>query len=492
MNYKITNTVYDVCEFGRTQAQWNQACVMDTAEDIANKWNELVETGKFITLKKINSKAFVRMKNYLEGFQIFRVDKNGKVKPREELSVNKKLNRTEYCAFSKEELLYICWVLKATKLYNGECSTLYEKCLEIIGLEHNSLAVAHVEEIALNLVLRTNCGFQEFYELLTSWEECAFEGSLQLPYVKNIVDFNISQLKRTVEAGMEEVGDVHATRLSVLSMEKEFFYVLRYDVFPKKRKFQELFSIDFLKKVLNTYERAKYYFFRNILRIIERQMEDILQAMVEYREANGKGGTAKLESLVSACWFEKINGAGNHSDVPWSKIAEGFSKVNLSIDQIREDMWNSRIRPSSIARAFNESFSLYGFAFEKTINDENQTASRNVAPRIQKLLMERNQKVSREILLLSVLLARANGIDEQMDMTYVKEHILYNSRFSKELNEKDNAVDGYFIYMMNEFDQISCVEERKDLLKKVSENLMWEISENIFHDILYNKGGIGR
>ena len=492
MNYKITNAVYEACAFGETQAKWSEPHVIHAAEEIANKWNELVETGKFLTLKKVNSKAFVRVKKYLEGFQLFRVDKNGNVKPREELSVNKKLNSSDSCAFSKEELLYICWVLKESGLYCGECRSLFAKLLEIIGLECDFLAVAHVEDVALNLVLQTDCGFQEFYELLSSWEEDLIEGSLQLPYVKNIVELNISQLERTVEAGMEEVGDIHATRLSVMSMEREFISVLRYGMFPEKRKFHEIFTEDFCQKILNTYERGKYYFFRIILRIVERQMEDILKAMMEYREANGKGGTAKLEALVSACWFEKINGAGNHSDVPWSKIAEGFSKVTLTIDQIREDMWNSRIRPSSIARAFNDAFSLYGFAFEKAIDDENQTAARNVAPRIQKLLMERNQKVSREILLLSVLLARANGIDEQMDMTYVKEHILYNSRFSKKLDEKDNVIDGYFAYMMKEFDQISCVEDRMDLLKKVSENLMWEVSENVFHDILYNKGGIGK
>ena len=71
----------------------------------------------------------------------------------------------------------------------------------------------------------------------------------------------------------------------------------------------------------------------------------------------------------------------------------------------------------------------------------------------------------------------------------MKEHVLYNSRYLKKLDEQGNEIDGYFVYMMNEFDKLTSVDDRVRLLKKVSENLTWEISENVFHDILYNKGG---
>ena len=42
---------------------------------------------------------------------------------------------------------------------------------------------------------------------------------------------------------------------------------------------------------------------------------------------------------------------------------------------------------------------------------------------------------------------------------------------------------------MEEFDEIPCPEARMKLLKEVSEDLSWDISQNVFHNILYNKGG---
>lgn len=491
MNYKFTRKIYELCDYGNTMELWDLESVMLHAESIAKQHNAIAQKEVFVTLKKVNVKAFIKLKKYLEGFQLFRVDKNGQIKPQEELTVNKKLNYTEYCGWTKEECLYLCWVLKAAKLYEGDCLTMYAELLEVIGEEYRPLEFSNIEDVILSLVLQTDQSFEEYYDLLNDWmkEEKDEEGTLQLPYAASIPQLTFKQWKQIVDAGMEVVDNIQATRVSMATLESEFNAILRSGIFPEKKTVHEIFSEGFCKKIVNTNARRKFYFFRILLRIIEKQMEDMIQAMEEYREANGKMGTKRIEELVSHCWFEKVKNTGNHSDIPWSKIAEGANKVDLTLEQIREDLWNSRIRPSSIARAFNEAFSLYGYAFEKPVNDDNKEASRNVAPRIQKLLMEPKQTISRELLLLSVLLARANGIDDQMNLTYVKEHILYNSRYPKELDVKGNEIDGYFVYMMNQFDEISRIEDRVDLLKKVSENLMWEISENVFHDILYNKGG---
>ena len=500
MNYRITRKFYEECNYQNTSDIWEQASVMESAKRIACEYNDIVQTDVFPAMKKIDAKAFEKLKKYLKGFQLFRVDKDGKIREQEALYVNKKLNPSDTCSFSKEDLLYLCWVLKENELYKGDYLSCYAELLEIIGQEYNPLQFSNVEDVALSLVLQTGQGFEAYAYLLRDWIEKEEQGSLKLPYAKSIKELTFAQWKKIVEAGMEEADNVQATRVSMATIGSEFTAVLCSKSYDGTQGIHDIFSKSFCEKIVNTDARRKFYFFRILLRIMEKQMDEIIQALEEYCSGNSKSGTVKIEALVSNCWFEKVKDTGNHSELPWSKIAEGPRQVirlanepleigKITIEQVREDFWNSRIRPSSIAKAFNEAFSLHGYAFEKEMEDDNQEAVRNVAPRIQKLLMEPKQKISREMLLLSVLLARANGIDDHMDLSYVKEHILYNSRYPKKLDVQGNEIDGYFVYLMEEFDDIICPKERMKLLKNVSEDLSWEISKNVFHDILYNKGG---
>lgn len=491
MNYKVTRKIIESCDLTKLE----QDSVMESAKHIACEYNEIVEADAFPTLKKVDVKTFEKLKKYIKSFHVFRMDKEGNILEQEALYVNKKLNPSDTCSFSKEDLLYLCWVLKENNLCKEDCSSLYEELLEIVGVEYNPLLFSNVEDITLSLVLQTGQGFWSYAHLLRNWMEKEEQGSLILPYANHIDKLTLEQCKKIVEAGMEEADNVQATRVSMFTIESEFNKVLANKLYDGKQGVHDIFSKSFCEKIVNTEARRKFYFFRILLRIIEKQVEDILKALKEYCDGERKAGTQKIEKLVSECWFVKEKGAGNHSDIPWSKIAEGPRKVirlekeadqRISIEQVEEDLWNSRIRPSSIAKSFNDAFSMHGYAFEKECEDG---TGRNVAPRIQKLLLESNQKVSREMLLLSVLLARANGIDVQMDMDYVQEHILYNSRYSKTLDVKGNEIDGYFVYLMEEFDEISCPEARMKLLKEVSEDLSWDISKNVFHDILYNKGG---
>ena len=491
MNYKVTRTIIEACDLTNLE----QDRVMESAKYIAYEYNKIVETDAFPSLKKVEAKTFEKLKKMVKGFQLFRMDRDGNILEQESLYVNKKLNPSDTCCFRKTELLYLCWVLKATNLYKENVADLYGRLLEIVGQEESSFLFCSVEDVALNLVLQTNQGFGSYVHLLRDWMEKEELGSLVLPYAKNINDLTLMQCKNIVESGMEEVDNVHATRVSMATINSEFHAVLLSGIFDGTQGIHDIFTKSFCEKIVNTEARRKFYFFRILLRIIEKQVEDIKVAIEEYCNGNSKLGTQKIEELVSNCWFVKVKETGNYSDIPWSKIAEGPRKVirleteedeRITLEQMEADLWNSRLRPSSIAKAFNDAFSIHGFAFEKESEDG---TGRNVAPRIQKLLLEQNQKISREMLLLTVLLARANGIDEQMNMDYVREHVLFNSRYSKKLDEKRNEIDAYFKYLMEAFDEILRPEARMKLLKEVSEELTWDISQNVFHDILYNKGG---
>ena len=501
MNYKYIRKAYEELDYGNKQELWKQDSVMECAKRIASEMNEIVQEGVFVTLKKVDAKSFVKLQKYLEGFQLFRVDKNGQILEQETLYVNKKLNPSDTCNFTKEETLYFCWVLKEAGLHEGATADLYEEWMEILGQEYSPHLFSNVEDVILSLVFQTGYGFEAYQYMLQDWihKEKDVKGSLCLPYAESAKDLTFALWKQTVEAGMEEVENVYQTRVSMETLGSEFNSVLRSRSFNGKQGLHDVFTESFCEKIVNTETRRKFYFFRILLRIMEKQKEDILQALEEYCKGQSKVGTKKVEELVANCWFEKVKETGNYSDIPWSKIAEGPRKVirladepwmegKITLEQVREDFDNSKIRPSSIARAFNDAFSVHGYAFEKASDDEDQGTGRNVGPHIQKLLMKPNQKISRETLLLSVLLARANGIDSHMDLDYVKEHILYNSRYLKKLDVKNNEIDGYFVYLMEEFDDILCQEERMKLLKNVSEDLRWELSENVFHDILYNKG----
>lgn len=76
------------------------------------------------------------------------------------------------------------------------------------------------------------------------------------------------------------------------------------------------------------------------------------------------------------------------------------------------------------------------------------------------------RRITKPLLLLMVLLAKVYGV-EGLDMDYVKEHILENSRFDPELNE-NNRVESYFIDVFSKLESYPeyTIKERMRLLKK--------------------------
>ena len=177
MNYKVTREIIEACDLANLEQEW----VMDSAKSIAYKYNKIVETDAFPSLRKIDVKTFEKFKKLVKGFKLFRMDKDGNILEQEALYVNKKLNPSDACSFSKTELLCLCWVLKETNLYRDNIADLYGKLLEIVGLEDTSFLFSSVEDVILNLVLQTNQGFGSYEYLLNNWMEKEESGSLILP-----------------------------------------------------------------------------------------------------------------------------------------------------------------------------------------------------------------------------------------------------------------------------------------------------------------------
>lgn len=95
-------------------------------------------------------------------------------------------------------------------------------------------------------------------------------------------------------------------------------------------------------------------------------------------------------------------------------------------------------------------------------------------------LMTEDKKVSRELLLLTVLFIKAKGV--KIGMNYVQNNVLYNSRFSREF--KNTVFEQYFSSTFQKLEYKGSQEERKQTLKKAT----WEMEEQYLFEYCSEKG----
>lgn len=513
MRYEFAKCVYQITNYNVTRELWS-------CEETKSRVQQMGED--FLSI-------FTKIQKDVERVRKKCLYPDGSFMPRHHIVGMKTFEKRSDKACSKQEVLQLFFVLIEAKLYEGEHVMLYKTLLEAAGHEYLAFSFASMEEIILSYILQTQQDYDTYASQIAGWKrlesillDSEEEGDmLRLPYVDNVNCLSFEQWKETLDKGLEAIENEKRTRLSMASIGNEFISVLKDKTKVGKKNIQEVFSMEMFQRAINAQERRKWYFMRILSFVIEKQIQDILKGIENYR-AGKEGAIAQLQKCVADCWLEKEEKSSLHFAKSWSQVAENPNLVSaFSMEQIKEELYHSRVVPAQIAKNFNYCFDAQvledenevdeqvkkGYAFEgyklrchlhafcEMEDYEKALRTRAAAYRIQDMLMYKKCKVSREMLLLTVLLARALGVD--IDMDYTLNHVLNNSRFPNKLN--GSIFDIYFEDVMDDFAHFKAVEERISVLQMRSgdleeqylgwdeENEVWNGGIAVFHEILYAK-----
>lgn len=343
------------------------------------------------------------------------------------------------------------------------------------------------------------------------WDDLFFAAGLDseltwFPYVQNAITYWIIQQQKEgldewiaqQKSWLQERKSYHP-RLklggSVVSPEKKALCYkprIEYDVWkkqisgeenPKDNSAQTRRSISYINSNMNqwgnqiirksiiettldTEVRRRWYFCRIIDFILEHQIQEYREAAPEIREA-----------LKERCWLDNPDDGRKH--IVLDKITNAF---NFYFEGRK---WKEKLYSCAMARFDVRNYvhgrtevlpvqDLYNMRFGRdTVNalvQQNEKKSSSKKTEEQAF----NRKVSREFLLMSVLLSRVFGVN--IDMNYVKNHILFNSRFGNEFH--DTFFDRYFLETFEMLKNEACFEERARILKEAS----WTLEEHFLDE----------
>ena len=220
-----------------------------------------------------------------------------------------------------------------------------------------------------------------------------------------------------------------------------------------------------IETTLDTEIRRRWYFCRIIGFILEHQIQELREATPESREV-----------LKERCWLDddqkrivldKITNAFNFyfEGMNWDDAhyacAMGRLKIRNRVHGKTEDP----------AEADQDLYELR--CGRDTINALIQQNEYVHNPKRERELPF-NRKVSRELLLMTVLLAGVFGV--MIDMNYVKNNILFNSRFGNEF--RDTFFDRYFLETFEKIRKEDIFEVRARILKEAS----WTLEEHFLDE----------
>lgn len=320
---------------------------------------------------------------------------------------------------------------------------LFEELFAAAGLCSGLESVPYIHNAVTYYVLLNKLGVEEWFLEQEKWLNIIIEPTLKL---KDFVSSGELSYKEWYEGivlpGLEYNENVKATRHSIQEINDEMKdWSKNSDLMPT------------MQKIVNTEARRRWYFCKLISDIVERQKEDKsldeLYSWISYGNINASGITAAFND-----YFDGIT-----NDFYGEMSAMAHIKVRLSRMQEEED------------KSENNRHCLPTFT----------ELVRNSDP------SDRKRIVSRELLLMLVLLAMVYGVDIDKE-EYVQQHVLYNSRFG--IDFYDSRFDNFFEKTFDELATEKDAQKRVAILKKNAgefEKFYLNMHEAIFNKYLLGK-----
>lgn len=348
---------------------------------------------------------------------------------------------------TKEWCIFIAFLAKECNIpleekMCGKYINLLNKLLSTAGF--GKLVNADMESILLAFAMRTPTSWEEWIDLqkqmkmtLENEKELEEEQDFHLPFGNIRKDKSTSyiELKEKVVRGLDEDG--RKTRQTYQQMDLELQTIIeKYQKDEEKklsRKFEDIFPGKFRRKCSFAAWRRKWYLYRMLLTVIDKNMDDVVNRINEKEFKITGEEYHSLKTILKRCCGIKTN---------YKEAAKQVNKRHPK-ESLRSYLeTDGKIGIEQLGEIYTEVLGDDIFWSEKYLSSEEEGKPGGRMGNRMNVLLSDQGKVSREMLLLTALVARAHGCSDKINLGYMK-NMLENSRFDTELN-LDRPFDRYF------------------------------------------------
>jgi len=484
--------------------------------EIADKMIKTITASNIYSGKAIEEKAFkdlrLKMKNY-----IALSEKHGSGLGRGSKEVVEVFGEDRFELFTKRQCIFYYFLLEQSRAWTNPGLKTYEELLSKAGIPYSPAAFENMEDTITQYILKTDRSFERWALLNEDWKrhEQDYEKDLIEPFMdseESKRNLTVRRIKELLEPGMNEEETTQGTRMSLKSISASMEEILVDPNNIYAETIGDLFQgrDKMVKLILDTETRRQWYFLRMIDSVIEKQAESLLDAS----EAQDR---AEFTKARDSLWLEKEK----HS----SAVEKSWCDVALSdhydLKKLQDAIDVSFIVPAKVLNGFCDCLDE-----EETIDINPVTGEKNYnGGRLKSLIFENEKvvegqyaddldeeydhkqhnygkqyrtgeslfrqhlfsgrKVTKELLLLTVLVAYANGVS--YSTAHVKNHILFNSRYPRDL-ETFNLFTEFYNEALGKMNSLESAEDRKKAMREVAgeyQEYYYNLRKrSLFYDIL--------
>ena len=505
MWYDLTKCIYvNLTEDARTDEWLRSARLKKSAEDIIEKINGALPDMNMLKWDDF-TKFKTKMRYYLE------INREiGEVANRDSQATINKFGIYTSEVFNKKKCIFYYFLLNEVGAWRENGANIYNTLLKTAGISYSPSAYESMEDVITACIIETDNNFERWLSLMNDWHKTRDKHlqNLQRPFMEENTEnpLTLNELDNLLENGRNSQNNTRETRMSINQITDDMEEIMENQ---NAENITELFNGHprTIELILDAETRRQWYFLQMIYDIIDLQKDDFLYAARE-------GNAHTFEEIKGCLWTANGVKNANMRD-SWGNI----TIANTNIDKIRAAIEGSYIVASRVEKGFEECLTESQYAensldgrsgneisrsliFEKAnvIRKESIPANRAPAEDTFRTHIFRGGKVTKEFLLLTVLVAFANGIEYTDE--YIYNHILYNSRYPVDLNEENiftkfykETIEGMRNIKPDENlpdlcfkDRKVFIESRKNFMRRKSSKYLVEYFDStqrsLFRDIL--------
>ena len=519
MWYDLTKYIYNnLKDYARSECWWKSKELKECSENVRKGINS---TGRYTKLYD-DSRDFNKFKRMMIAY--ISINKEAEdTASRDSQAICEKFGEYSIEMFSKKLCTFYYFLINEMDAWkNGNFET-YISLLKNAGVSYSPASYENMEDVITMHIMRTDNSFGRWVSLMSDWNQqvqnCEYAQSMTPPFIgenENRYSLTLGKLNELLASGRRNQDNTQGTRMSLNQITMDMDKILNNQ---DAQKIEELFrGYDrTIELILDTETRRQWYFLKIIYDVIERQVDDLIDAAENkneesFNEIKGhlwmENGIHNINMHIPWCditidryTFDEIEKAAEGSYITGAKVAEGFHECLDEYRYVEKVIGGDEIE--ILQSLIFESAKIIGGEF---VDDDEYDARNRIGHQystgmnnFRKHIFE-GRRVTKEFLLLTVLVAFVNGIEYPDD--YIKEHVLYNSRYPIELNEMN-----LFTKFYNETiigirkigpgegisdvcleDRIKFIEERKSFMRRKAAEYLKRYfiltQRSLFYDIL--------
>ena len=523
MWYDLTKYIYNnLKDDAKNERWWTSEVLRERADNVRNRINS---TGRYTRLYDDN-----RDFNKLKKMMIAYLSINEEIRDtagRDDQAICEEFGEYSPAVFDKKLCNFYYFLINEMDAWENGTFEIYVSLLEKAGISYSPASYESMEDVVTMYIIKTDNSFGRWVRLMSDWDQQVqnnqYKPFMMSPFIDRNEDrynLTLGRLNELLDSGRKNQDNTHGTRMSLNQIDNAMNGILDN---KDAQRIEELFRgyDGTIALILDTETRRQWYFLKMIYDVIERQVDDLL-------DAAEKNNTNAFNEIKANLWmengihnpnmhtpwcnikiddyrFDEIENAAEGSYITGAKVAEGFHACLDNFRYAERVIGGDEIE--ILQSLIFESASIIGGEFVDDEKQEHEYDERNrpgrrytTAVNNFRMHIFEGRRVTKEFLLLTVLVAFANGIEYSDD--YIKNHVLYNSRYPIALNEMNLFTKFYneTISCMRTIgpneglsdicleDRIKFIDERKGCMRgksaKYLERYFMLTQRSLFYDIL--------